>query len=172
MQQSFKKKEIESNWQHLRNIAKFQNWSTAIKLNRSHLEWWKNLNRYINNINTFTQKLWCLHGCNMVFRLSTIEFNSFLVCSWRNRLISKFFAIQYVVNHSGLSGFWKLAVFLKKFRFDSISLFTNDCFIYNFFFIIHISLKKNYQKVLKKNLKKLFFIFKNYFSLKKIKMHN
>lgn len=98
MQQSFKKKEIESNWQHLRNIAKFQNWSTAIKLNRSHLEWWKNLNRYINNINTFTQKLWCLHGCNMVFRLSTIEFNSFLVCSWRNRLISKFFAIQYVVN--------------------------------------------------------------------------
>lgn len=25
MQQSFKKKEIESNWQHLRNIAKFQN---------------------------------------------------------------------------------------------------------------------------------------------------
>lgn len=98
MQQSFEKKEIESNWQHLRNIAKFQNWSTAIKLNRSHLEWWKNLNRYINNINTFTQKQWCLHGCNMVFRLSTIEFNSFLVCSWRNRLISKFFAIQYVVN--------------------------------------------------------------------------
>lgn len=57
MQQSFKKEEIESNWQHLRNIAKFQNGSTAIKLNRSHLEWWKNLNRYINNINTFTQKL-------------------------------------------------------------------------------------------------------------------
>lgn len=97
MQQSFKKKEIESNWQHLRNIAKFQNWSTAIKLNRSHLEWWKNLNRYINNINTFTQKLWCLV---VIWFLDWVQLNSihFLSAREEKGLISKFFAIQYVVN--------------------------------------------------------------------------
>lgn len=138
MQQSFKKKEIESNWQHLRNIAKFQNWSTAIKLNRSHLEWWKNLNRYINNINTFTQKLWCLV---VIWFLDWVQLNSihFLSAREEKGLISKFFAIQFVVNQD-------CPDFENKqcFWFDSISLFTNDCFIYNFFFIIHISLKKNY----------------------------